>query len=374
VHVVREDPTRRGLLYAGSQHGLYISYDDGASWQNFSLNLPDVPVADLIVEDKSIAIATHGRSFYVLDDIEALRQYTPALASASGPYLFAPATATRGGSNIAIRYWLRSEPKDLKIDILDASGKVVRTYIGGKQDTTKRDEDADDDSPRNRQPPPAPMKAGINMQAWDLRYQSATTFPGMILWGGTTNGPIALPGSYTVRLTVDGKTFTQPVTIRKNPLQTDVTLADLREQFDLAIAIRDKVSEANNAVIRIRDLKKQTEERLKQSSDPALKSAADSLIKHLSEVEESIYQVRNQSGQDPLNFPIKVNNRLATLLRTVTTGDGKPIGAARPIFNDLSAELKVETDRLAKVEREVRVKVNAELKRLGLSEVSSSPR
>jgi hypothetical protein len=214
------------------------------------------------------------------------------------------------------------------------------------------------------------MKAGINMQAWDLRYQSATTFPGMILWGATTNGPIALPGAYTVRLTVDGKTFTRPATIRKNPLQTDVTLADLREQFDLAIAIRDKVSEANNAVIRIRDLKKQTEERLKQSSDPALKSAADSLIKHLSEVEESIYQVRNQSGQDPLNFPIKVNNRLATLLRTVTTGDGKPIGAARPIFNDLSGELKVETDRLAKVEREYLAKLNAELRRAGVKEVS----
>ncbi|HEX6576547.1 MAG TPA: glycosyl hydrolase, partial [Gemmatimonadaceae bacterium] len=215
--------------------------------------------------------------------------------------------------------------------------------------------------------------AGINMQAWDLRYEPAKTFPGMILWGATTNGPVALPGSYTVRLTVDGKTFMQPVTIRANPLLKDVTLADLREQFDLAIAIRDKVSEANNAVIKIRDYKKQTEERLKQSSDPALKIAADSLVKHLSEVEESIYQVRNQSGQDPLNFPIKVNNRLATLLATVSRGEGKPIGAARPIFNDLSTELKVETDRLAKVEREDLAKLNAELRRLGLKEVSSPP-
>jgi hypothetical protein len=261
----------------------------------------------------------------------------------------------------------------LKVDILDAGGKIVRTYIGGKPDTTKRDENDEDDSPRDRKPPPAPMKAGVNTQVWDLRYAPATTFPGMILWGATTNGPVALPGTYTVRLTVDGNTFTRPVTIRKNPLLTDVTLADLREQFDLAVAIRDKVTEANNAVIRIRDLKKQTEERLKQSSDPALKLAGDAFTKRLSEVEESIYQVRNQSGQDPLNFPIKVNNRLATLLRTVTTGDGKPIGAARPIFNDLSAELKVETDRLAKVVREELPKLNAVLKRLGLKEVASSP-
>jgi photosystem II stability/assembly factor-like uncharacterized protein len=370
VHVVREDPVRRGLLYAGAQHGLYISYDDGDSWQSFSLNLPDLPVADLIVEDNSIAIATHGRSFYVLDDIEAIRQYTPAIASASGPYLFAPAAATRGGTNVAIRYWLKSEPRTLKIDMLDAAGKVIRTYIGGKPDSTRRDGDDEDDAPRNRQPPPAPMVAGVNTQVWDLRYAPATTFPGMILWGATTNGPLALPGEYRIRLTVDGRTLTRPVTVRRNPLLTDVMLADLREQFDLAIEIRDKISEANEAVIRIRDLKKQTAERLTKSADPALKAVADSFTKHLSEVEESVYQVRNQSGQDPLNFPIKVNNRLATLLRTVTTGDGKPIGAARPIFNDLSAELKVVTDRPAKVLAADLPMVKADLNRLGLSEVS----
>jgi hypothetical protein len=192
----------------------------------------------------------------------------------------------------------------------------------------------------------------------------------MILWGATTNGPVALPGSYQVRLTVDGKTLTRPVMLRKNPLITDVTLADLKEQFDLGIQIRDKVSEANQAVINIRELKKQTADRLTKSQDPALKTAADAFTKHVSDVEEAIYQVRNQSGQDPLNFPIKVNNRLATLLRMVTGGDGKPIGAARPIFTDLSGELKVETDRLAKVLADDLTKLNAELKRLGLPEVT----
>jgi photosystem II stability/assembly factor-like uncharacterized protein len=372
VHAVREDPTRRGLLYAGAQHGMYLSYDDGDSWQPFSLNLPDMPISDVMVEANSIAIATHGRSFYVLDNVEAIRQYTPAIASASDPYLFAPAPAVRPGNTVAIRYWLKQPAKVLTIDILDASGKIVRSYKGGPPDTTRRaagGED-DDDTPRNRQPPPAPIAAGLNTQVWDLRYAPATTFPGMILWGATTNGPLALPGSYQVRLTVDAKTLTRPVTVRKNPLLTDVTLADLREQFDLALQIRDKVSEANDAVIKIRDLKKQTTDRLTKSQDAALKTAADSFSKHVSDVEEAIYQVRNQSGQDPLNFPIKVNNRLATLLRTVTTGDGKPIGAARPIFNDLSGELKVETDRLAKVLADDLAKLNAELKRLGLPEVT----
>jgi photosystem II stability/assembly factor-like uncharacterized protein len=375
VHAVREDPTRRGLLYAGAQHGLYISYDDGDSWQSFSLNLSDMPISDIMVEANSIAISTHGRSFYVLDNIEAIRQYTPEIASASDPYLFAPAPAIRPGNTVAIRYWLKQAPRALTIDILDGAGKVIRTYKGAPPDTARRPgqpgaaSDDDDDNPRNRQPAAA-MLAGINTQTWDLRYAPATTFPGMILWGATTNGPLALPGTYQVRLTVDGKTLTRPVTVRKNPLLTDVTLADLREQFDLAIQIRDKVSEANEAVIKIRDLKKQTADRLTKSQDPALKTAADAFSKHVSDVEEAIYQVRNQSGQDPLNFPIKINNRLGTLLRTVTTGDGKPIGAARPIFTDLSGELKVETDRLAKVLAEDLTRLNAELKRLGLPEVT----
>jgi len=376
VHAVREDPTRRGLLYAGAQHGMYISYDDGDTWQPFSLNLPDVPIADVMVEANSIAIATHGRSFYVLDNIEALRQYTPAIASAAEPYLFAPAPAIRPGTSVALRYWLRQPARSLTIDILDGTGKVIRTYTGVQRDSARRGGarpeagDEEDEGPRNRQPPAPSMAAGLNTQVWDLRYAPATTFPGMILWGATTNGPLALPGTYSVRLTVDGKTLTRPVTVRKNPLLTDVTLADLREQFDLAIRIRDKVSEANEAVIRIRDLKKQTADRVTKSQDPALKAAAESFTKHVSDVEEAIYQVRNQSGQDPLNFPIKINNRLATLLRTVTSGDGKPIGAARPIFNDLSGELKVETDRLAKVLADDLAKLNAELKRLGLQEVS----
>jgi len=376
VHAVREDPTRKGLLYAGAQHGMYISYDDGDSWQNFSLNLNDLPISDVMVDGSSIAIATHGRSFYVLDNIEAIRQYTPAIASASEPYLFAPASAIRPGTTVAIRYWLKQTPKTLNVDILDATGKVIRTYKGAPPpDTAKRgqqqavaSEDEDDD--RRNQPPTAPMVAGLSSVTWDLRYAPATRFPRMILWGATTNGPLALPGTYRVRLTVDGKTLTQPVTVKRNPLITDVTLADLKEQFDLGIQIRDKLSEANQAVINIRDLKKQTADRLTKSQDPALKTAADAFSKHVSDVEEAIYQVRNQSGQDPLNFPIKINNRLGTLLQTVTTGDGKPIGAARPIFNDLSGELKVETDRLSKVLADDLVKLNAELKRLGLPEVT----
>jgi hypothetical protein len=181
---------------------------------------------------------------------------------------------------------------------------------------------------------------------------------------------MAVPGTYTVRLTVDGRTQTQPLTVVKHPLYKDVTQADLEAQFALAIRIRDKLSEANQAVIRIRDIKGQVRDRQSKSQDRRLKTVADTLVKQISAVEEEIYQVRNQSGQDPLNFPIKVNNRIATLNRSVNTGDGAPIANAEPIFNDLVGELKVQTDALERILNTELPKLNAELRRLGLTEIS----
>jgi hypothetical protein len=215
------------------------------------------------------------------------------------------------------------------------------------------------------------MGVGLQTAQWNLQYPGATTFDGMILWGASTAGPRAVPGTYTVRMTVDGRTLTQPLTVAKHPLYTDITQADLEAQFDLALRIRDKLSEANQAVIRIRDIKGQVNDRMSASSDARLKTAGEGLNTQISAVEEAVYQVRNQSGQDPLNFPIKINNRIATLNRSVNTGDGAPIGNAEPIFNDLSAELKVQTDALERIINTELPKLNAELRRLGLQEVSA---
>ena len=346
VHAVREDPTRKGLLYAATQHGVYISYDDGDRWQSLSLNLPDVPVADLWVEADSIAIATHGRSFYVLDDIAALRQ--AGQAAAADVHLFAPAAAIRGGGNTSIQYLLAKPAEKLTIEILDNEGRVVETIRGV---APKEGEAAGQGRRRRGAPPTAPMTAGLNRASWDLTHEGAVTFPGMILWGATTNGPLALPGTYQVRLTADGAVETQPLEIRKHPLWNTPD-ADIVEQFDLAIAIRDKISEANNAVIRIRRIKDDVAKRLETpaaSKDARLKAAGSTLVAALSAVEQDIYQVRNQSGQDPLNFPIKTNNRFASLLGMTMRGEGKPTANIYPIFEDLKLELKAETDRLEKV-------------------------
>src|SRR5262249_38577323 len=201
---------------------------------------------------------------------------------------------------------------------------------------------------------------------WDLQYQPVVSFPGMVLWGATTGGPLALPGTYQVRLTVDGRTQTQPITVRKHPWH-EATDADMLAQFELAIAIRDKVNEANNAVIRARRIKQAVADRLSKSPDADLRTAANRLTRNLTVVEEDVYQVRNQSNQDPLNFPIKINNRLASLLRVVETGDGKPTGNVVPIFNDLKLELKGETDRLQQILGTDLPAFNRVLQRLGLA-------
>ena len=213
------------------------------------------------------------------------------------------------------------------------------------------------------------MNAGFNSVTWDLRYAPATSFPGMILWGGGVQGPLGAPGNYTVRLTADGRTQTQTMRVRRNPLFKDVSDADLQAQFDLAIQIRDKTTEANDTVIRIRDLKSQVADRLTKSNDAGLKTAGDRLAANLSKVEGEIYQVKNQSGQDPLNFPIKINNRLASLLSIVGRGDTRPIGNAPVIFKALVGDLREQMDILAKVLAGDLAGFNKEAARLGLTAI-----
>jgi hypothetical protein len=191
----------------------------------------------------------------------------------------------------------------------------------------------------------------------------------MILWGGGTTGPSVPPGTYRVRMTADADVETAELVVKRNPLFTDVSDEDLRAQYELAIKIRDKVSEANQAVIDIRTMKKQISDRLEKNTDAQLRSAGAKAVASLSAVEGEIYQVKNQSGQDPLNFPIKVNNRLASLLDVVGSGDGRPIASAYPIFTDLTGELKVLTDRLKQVVATDVAAFNARAKKLNLEPI-----
>jgi hypothetical protein len=322
-------------------------------------------VADLVVEANELVIATHGRGFWVLDDIAALRQATPAVL-ASDAHLFAPPVGVRSGPGVAVSWWLAKTPKALRLEIVDSAGAVLRTFEPdtAKPDTTKADSAASAAARRNRGVM-LPMTAGINRIIWDLRAQGITPFPKMILWGAGTNGPAVPPGRYTVRLVADGRTTTAPVTVTRNPW-LDATDADLRAQYAFSRRVRDRANDANQAVIEIRRVKSQLDDRLTRSKDSVLAARGATLRTNASAVEERIYQVRNQSGQDPLNFPIKVNNRLATLLAMVERGDARPTNNMPEIFGILSTELGGYTARLAQVWSTDLAATNAELARLGL--------
>jgi len=348
THAIREDPKRQGLLFAGTEHGIYVSFDDGMQWQSLALNLPDTQVPDLLIEGDDLVIATHGRSFYVLPEISVLRQMSPQI-TADAVHLFEPTAAVRNVRQAEIDYYLKKPADKVVIDILDSQGKVVRTFTGTPDDDKKKGGDAGDGDEEFGPPraKPVPRKAGLNRFAWDLRYPGATKFEGMIFWGARAEvGPFAVPGSYKVRLSAGGEVLTQSFGVEKDPRLDSVTNADLAEQFKLAMQVRDATSQADEMVIMIRELKKQMTARLKSNQDPALKTALDAFRDKLSAIEEDIYQVRNRSNQDPLNFPIKLNNRLGALERSIETGDGKPTAGAYKVFGELSKELAEHKSRL----------------------------
>jgi photosystem II stability/assembly factor-like uncharacterized protein len=348
VHAIREDPKRAGLLFAGTEHGIYVSFDNGGEWQSLLLNLPDTQVSDLLIQGDDLVIATHGRAFYILDDITRLRQLSGPLQNT---YLFTPKPAERSlDRGAVIDYFLAKETESVKIEILDSAGKVIRSFVGSPEEEKKADArqaQADDGGGGGRggaMRPPA-RKAGGNRYSWDLRYPGPTTFEGLIFWGAQPEeGPMAVPGQYQVRLTAGGATETRPLRVERDPREINIAQADLEEQFKLASAVRDKTSEANEMVIRIRELKKQIEDRVKQA--PSLNAPGERLATRLSAVEQDVYQVQNRSGQDPLNFPIKINNQLAALLRVIETGDAKPTDQSYVVFKELSAQMDAIKQRL----------------------------
>ena len=342
VRVVREDPKREGLLYAGTEHGVYVSFDDGASWSGLSFNLPDVPVTGLVVKERDLVISTHGRSFWVLDDIATLRQIdTELLTTAS--HLFEPATAFRRSVPAVIDYYLRAPSQDVRVDILDTAGQHVRTLFEGTH------------------------AEGAYRQTWNLRYPGAVTFDGIVLEGGDpTVGPWAPPGRYQVQLSVDGHEQVRLFDVQRDPRLTGVTDADLMSQFELARAIRDHESRANESVVMIRDLAARADANLNRSDNPQLQASVQGFIKRIRVIEAELYQVRNQSPKDKIAFPIKLNDRLTGLRSRLERGDAAPTEAYRRVFDELSTQLSVQLNLLEEVVRQDLPRLNEDFTSSGL--------
>jgi photosystem II stability/assembly factor-like uncharacterized protein len=377
ARAVREDPKRAKLLYLGTEHGIYLSWDDGAKWESLKQNLPDTPVHDIAVAERDLVIGTHGRGFYIMDNISPLRQ--GGLQTTSNFHLYKPEDVLRGlDRNLSVDYYLKEAAQSIKMEFVDPQGKVVRAFTGTQADAQQKPAAPSDDDGGFRRPPEPhpPVAAGLHRQAWDMRYAGATDFPGMIMWAASSRGPQAPPGAYQVRVTVDGQTETQSFAIKREPrLLKDVTDQDLRDQFDLAIQIRDRVSMANEAVLLARGIKQQIADR-KAKLDPkqtAAIKALDDLEKAVSDVEGQIYQVRLQSSQDPLNFPIMLNNKIAALQSIVESADVRPTEQTYSMFRTLSNRLD---EQLGKLDSAITTRippVNQQLQRQKLEPIKKEP-
>lgn len=365
---IREDHIRKGLLFLATEHGVYFSTNDGERWQSLQLNLPDTPVRDLVIKDNDVVLGTHGRGFWILDDIQPIRAIG-TLPPGQDAMLFEPAVAFRGLSDLKFQYYLKHQVDSVTFEILDASNTVIRNFAGNSPEYKP-----DPNIPRwERDGSTKPTTAqGLNSFKWDLRYPGATVFEGMIIWSGRPQrGPKAPPGTYKIRMTVADAIQIQEFTIRMDPNLKGITDADLQEQFELASKIVAKTSAANEAVIRIREVRNHLLAQQETLAQTNYAAQIKPLLEELAAIEEDLYQVRNQSGQDPLNFPIKLNNRLASLRRSVETGDARPTAGAYQVFSELSAELENYLNRLKSVQESHLPQINAMLREYGLEEVNA---
>ncbi|HEU4837380.1 MAG TPA: hypothetical protein VFS90_23320 [Pyrinomonadaceae bacterium] len=382
TRVIREDPNKRGLLYAGTETGMYVSFDNGDRWQSMQLNLPVVPITDLAIQkrEKELVVATQGRSFWILDDLPLLHQMMDAggFSAAGETRLYKPkesyrmpggggfplgptATVGRNPANgVVVYYSLKAKPtSDVDLEFLDPAGKSIRKF------TAKAKAEGAPAAAPPQPPgeggffgggaaPPVPVEVGLNRFVWDTRYPDAVRFPGMILWAGETRGPKLTPGTYQVKLTVDGKSYTQQFEIKADPRVTTPP-ADYAKQLELGLKIRDKLTETHNAIIQIRDVRKQVEDLLKrvtgQPNFKVINDAGTALNKNLTSIEEALYQTKNQSSQDPLNFPIRLNNKLAALGGVVASAEAAPTAQSYAVYDEVVAGIDAQLQKLAQLMR-----------------------
>ncbi|MDE3113285.1 MAG: glycosyl hydrolase [Chloroflexota bacterium] len=405
--VIREDVARRGVLYAGTETGLYVSHDAGRRWRRVQANLPHVPIHDIAVRRDELVLATHGRSFWALDDIAPLREWrAPAREAAR---LFPPPPAYRvrakggfGGKPIPgrnyrftdatmitfefsedpvtgdrteryldagknppdgaiVHYWLRERPAgEVKLSFHDGRGRLIREFTSRKD----RPEEAPipeaapaaaPTSAAEKKEPRVKKEAGLNRFVWNLRYPDATRIegdPSMDEFERALAGPQVAPGKYQVRLNVGDETLTQDLEVRIDP-RVPVTPSDLREQLDLLLRIRDKISRTHDAINTIRTVRRQVEEwEARSAADRSLRQlarAAADLRKQLRSVEEELIQWRAKSRQDTLNWPVKLNGKLGGLASYVAQADARPTNAQVELYEDLAKKVDAQLARLAKI-------------------------
>jgi len=338
TRVLREDPKKKGILYAGTETGLYVSFDSGNNWQPFQLNLPIVPITDLAVKENNLVVATQGRSLWILDDLTAIHQ----LSEAKGKeiYLFQPKDTYRMGGN--------SQKKSLTSGTNHPSGVMTYFYIKNTKDKeiklsylNSRNDTTKSFNTKNKKDK-FKVKDGSNYFSWNMRGEGAEKLKGMILWWASLNAPQAVPGAYKVVLTVEGESVSQPVNILADPnAETDV--AGMQKQFDFITEINETVDNAHKSIKKIRKINKQLKAFQEQYKDndevKTLVEEAKKLSEDFSEIEKTLYQTKNKSGQDPLNFPVRLTNKLGHLNSLVGMDDFPPTQQDIAVKNELTIKI-----------------------------------
>jgi hypothetical protein len=386
TRVVRADPARPGLIYAGTERGVYLSLDDGRSWRSLQLDLPIVPITDLAVRQGDLVAATQGRGFWILDDLSPLHQLDQEKAAAS-PRLFKPRTTHRlGGGRREKPRNMGTNPPDgvilyyslpealapeveLRLEILEEDGSLVRAFT---RKPAPGEEEEDGEMRLGEDDRLLEAEEGLNRFVWNLRYPGAEPFEGMVIWNRNLAGPRAVPGTYRARLTVGDWSGEKIFELLADP-RVSSSQADYRLQFDFLMGVRDRLSEAHQAIRNLRDLKDQLsalERRLKERQlDQEVVEAAAALREELSGVEEALYQTKNESPQDPLNYPIRLNDKMGGLLRLASFGDFRPTESMLAVRDELGQALAAELEKMDRLVKEKLAAFNALARERGVEPV-----
>lgn len=349
TRVVREDPKRKGLLYAGTETGMYISFDDGANWKSFQMNLPIVPITDLTIKDNNLIVATQGRSLWIIDDLTVLHQLDESKKS-SEHILYKPKDSYRtkgratsspsktSGQNhpngVVTHFYLKnlSEKDSVHLTYTSMAGDTLATYNNYTKEKDRKLE----------------VKKGGNTFVWDTRGKGAKLLDGMILWWANLDGPKAVPGNYKVHLNVNGNSSMQEFKIVPDP-RAEASVADMQKQYDFITDINTTIDKAHKSIEKIRNVTAQLDAFTKQYADnestKELIEKAKKMKESLGEVEKALYQTKNRSRQDPLNFPIKLTNKLGHLNSLVAIDDFPPTEQDIAVKNELTAAINKELDK-----------------------------
>ncbi|MDX1578923.1 MAG: glycosyl hydrolase, partial [Gemmatimonadota bacterium] len=383
VRVVREDPERQGLLFAGTEQGLYVSLDGGERWQRFQRNLPVTPVTDLQIHRGDLVVGTQGRSFWILDDFTPLRHATSETLAA-GLHLYPPRSAVRAQgvfpNGAPIYFSLAEEPEEtVNLQILSADGRVVRVY---STDPGSWDDEAKAAVGRGSDWSPSRLEAeaGLNRLVWGFDEEGPDLVEGARIWGFTGRVP-AVPGTYEVRLAMGEMSQTRELEVEIDPrVAGEVTVADLQAQHDLMVRVRDMLQSSHDAVRDIRSIRSQMSDVARTAEEAGYGDAfvemAEQTGEKLTAVEEELFQTQNESSQDPLNFPPMLDNQIAALYGYILSTYDRPNEGAFDRAGDVETQLDGHLDRLQTIIETDVAEFNRRLREAGVPAVivKSPPR